>query len=207
MAAFNQVLYMTSLVNSLHHLVVQGGAGWLNLNFTWCLFNVLVINYTKSSKKKKKKKREERCHGRLYLTSGVPQEVTYMRNNFIESQALGSISVRQTDQSNEQREKNEETGGHRFLKMRSRDGPIGLLEQNERRRETHVFSVAMRQRHTPSLVRLFLCLKPPSIRSHTYCKNTQHHVHNETGLFQAFDYKGPTAVAAKKSSVYRGVYR
>lgn len=107
MAAFNQVLYMTSLVNSLHHLVVQGGAGWLNLNFTWCLFNVLVINYTKSSKKKKRK--EERCHGRLYLTSGVPQEVTYMRNNFIESQALGSISVRQTDQSNEQREKNEET--------------------------------------------------------------------------------------------------
>lgn len=102
--------------------------------------------------------------------------------------------------------KNEETGGHRFLKMRSRDGPIGLLEQNEQRRETHVFSVAMRQRHTPSLVRLFLCLKPPSIRSHTYCKNTQHHVHNETGLFQAFDYKGPTAVAAKKSSVYRGVY-
>lgn len=51
-----------------------------------------------------------------------------MRNNFIESQALGSISVRQTDQSNEQREKNEEMGGHRFLKMRSRDGPIGLLE-------------------------------------------------------------------------------
>lgn len=114
MAAFNQVLYMTSLVNSLHHLVVQGGAGWLNLNFTWCLFNVLVINYTKSSKKKKRK--EERCHGRLYLTSGVPQEVTYMRNNFIESQALGSISVRQTDQSNEQREKKRGDGRTQIFK-------------------------------------------------------------------------------------------
>lgn len=42
---------------------------------------------------------------------------------------------------------------------------------------THVFSVAMRQRHTPSLVLLFLCLKPPSILSHTYCRtHTNQHV-------------------------------
>lgn len=31
----------------------------------------------------------------------------------------------------------------------------------------------MRQRHTPSLVLLFLCLKPPRILSQTYCKDTQ----------------------------------
>lgn len=38
---------------------------------------------------------------------------------------------------------------------------------------THVFRVAMRQRHSPSLVLLFLCLKLPDILSHTYCNNTQ----------------------------------
>lgn len=38
---------------------------------------------------------------------------------------------------------------------------------------THVFRVAMRQRHSPSLVLLFLCLKLPNILSHKYCNNTQ----------------------------------
>lgn len=38
---------------------------------------------------------------------------------------------------------------------------------------THVLRVAMRQRHSPSLVLLFLCLKLPNILSHTYCNNTQ----------------------------------
>lgn len=35
---------------------------------------------------------------------------------------------------------------------------------------TYALSVATRQRHVPSRVRKFLCLKPPSIRSHTYCR-------------------------------------
>lgn len=42
------------------------------------------------------------------------------------------------------------------------------------RGRAHVFRVAMRQRHSPSLVLLFLCLKLPDILSHTYCNNTQH---------------------------------
>lgn len=33
---------------------------------------------------------------------------------------------------------------------------------------TYTFKVEMRQRHSPSLVLLFLCLKPPIIRSHMY---------------------------------------
>ena len=36
---------------------------------------------------------------------------------------------------------------------------------------THTLSVEMRQRQSPSLVRLFLCLKPPIIRSHTNWKH------------------------------------
>lgn len=36
--------------------------------------------------------------------------------------------------------------------------------------QTYALSVAMRQTHVPSRVRKFLCLKPPSIRSHTYCR-------------------------------------
>lgn len=46
-----------------------------------------------------------------------------------------------------------------------------LKEEHSRGRVTYTFSVAMRQRQTPSLVLLFLCLNPPSILSHTYCKN------------------------------------
>lgn len=36
--------------------------------------------------------------------------------------------------------------------------------------QTYALRVATRQRHVPSRVRKFLCLKPPSIRSHTYCR-------------------------------------
>ena len=36
----------------------------------------------------------------------------------------------------------------------------------------YMLRVEMRQRQTPSLVLLFLCLKPPSIRSHTYCNDS-----------------------------------
>lgn len=35
---------------------------------------------------------------------------------------------------------------------------------------SYTFKVEMRQRQRPSLVLLFLCLKPPIIRSHTYWK-------------------------------------
>lgn len=36
--------------------------------------------------------------------------------------------------------------------------------------QTYALSVAIRQRQMPSRVRKFLCLKPPSILSHTYCR-------------------------------------
>lgn len=39
-------------------------------------------------------------------------------------------------------------------------------------RKTYTFKVEMRHRQSPSLVRLFLCLKPPIILSHTYCRQT-----------------------------------
>lgn len=46
-----------------------------------------------------------------------------------------------------------------------------------RRGLTHVLRVAMRQRHSPSLVLLFLCLKLPNILSHMYCSNTANNMH------------------------------
>lgn len=39
---------------------------------------------------------------------------------------------------------------------------------------TYTFKVEMRQRQRPSLVLLFLCLKPPIIRSHTYWNEQMH---------------------------------
>lgn len=39
---------------------------------------------------------------------------------------------------------------------------------------SYTFKVEMRQRQRPSLVLLFLCLKPPIIRSHTYWKEPMH---------------------------------
>lgn len=37
----------------------------------------------------------------------------------------------------------------------------------------HTLRVEMRQRQSPSLVRLFLCLNPPIMRSQTYCRHSR----------------------------------
>ena len=53
---------------------------------------------------------------------------------------------------------------------------------------TYVLSVVMRQRHTPSLVLVFLCLNPPSIRSHKYCTATCKRTHAYKQTFRGRFY-------------------
>ena len=44
---------------------------------------------------------------------------------------------------------------------------------NEEEEVTHVLSVALRQRQTPSRLRKFLCLKPGRSLSQTYCREDE----------------------------------
>lgn len=91
----------------------------------------------------------------LYLTRGVSEEVTDVRNDLTERQTLRSKPERNKTQQ-EALKKHE-------LTTDSRVQTHELF--------THTLSVEMRQRQSPSLVRLFLCLKPPIIRSHTNWKH------------------------------------
>lgn len=100
-----------------------------------------------------------------------------MRKNFTEGQALSSIPGRR------RRGRGRGSDRHTILRGRIKYPSSGTKGQSKVLHHhirtwgwTHVFRVAMRQRHSPSLVLLFLCLKLPNILSHKYCNNnTQRH--------------------------------
>lgn len=61
----------------------------------------------------------------------------------------------------------------------------------------YTFKVEMRQRQRPSLVLLFLCLKPPIIRSHTYWKEPTHKFYKKV--------KGTTDVSYRREDGFSPV--